>query len=508
MSKEKYHLAIFVLMISMLTACVAGQTAQPTSTPQPTDTLIPTPTLTVLYYSDAEAPDARWDLSESSSSRRYIDNGMYNLEIRKANYNAWGGHEKLETNGDFILDFDVSLVSGDGYAGGVLFCYGDRDNWYRVAIHGDGIFLLDGVKDGEGFEFVPRTFTEAVYRGAATNHIRLEYREPQIIVYVNNILTAMVMDTRFNSGHIAPFAWGEKAGTVVGFDNLLLTEAGPVAIPTLQASIYQYLPPPAGTPESFPFALTVEKYHETDNLEFACGLEQGSGWRMADWQDILDYAEGGGGIEALSSALGLQEDTSYFVSLDGQRWYSGERHYLIELHKHNLPDGWLSHADIDDHYLDLGSWYGLESQVLCTRGEASTVVQGTATPEKLATPDSPPEFIAGYVGTQQCAEWPYYAVFKVENTTLWVLQSEYLEIYDVTHDKVIFKGGSNEPFLKDGECPPRATILAPYNTRYVAANLQTPEPGTQFAAAIQLCTEDDLEGECALQIVEFNFEGE
>lgn len=136
------------------------------------------------------------------------------------------------------------------------------------------------------------------------------------------------------------------------------------------------------------------------------------------------------------------------------------------------------------------------------------MVQVTATPGGLKTPEIPPEFTATYLKTQQCAQWPYYAVFKVENTVIWVIQSAYLEIYDARKAIVVFNSGDNRPFLKEGKCPPGNTILPPYNTRYVAANIGYPIGGTNFAAAITLCTKDDQKGECALQIVDFVFEGQ
>jgi hypothetical protein len=61
------------------------------------------------------------------------------------------------------------------------------------------------------------------------------------------------------------------------------------------------------------------------------------------------------------------------------------------------------------------------------------------------------------------------------------------------------------PFVKDGDCPPGATVLAPFNTRYVAANIREPESGTEFSAEITLCTEEGLEGECATEVVAFLF---
>ena len=58
----------------------------------------------------------------------------------------------------------------------------------------------------------------------AENHIRIEYDEPSIMVSINGELIARVVDSRFNRGHIVPFAWGQQGETVVGFDYFLLVE--------------------------------------------------------------------------------------------------------------------------------------------------------------------------------------------------------------------------------------------------------------------------------------------
>jgi hypothetical protein len=115
--------------------------------------------------------------------------------------------------------------------------------------------------------------------------------------------------------------------------------------------------------------LTIEDYHETDNIESVCGLELGQMWQIADWNDILAYYQAGKSIESFVSTLALTENSIYLVTNNGERLYSGQRHYFIELHNHNLPNSFLSHADIDNHYIDLGSWYGLEAKVLCYKNE-------------------------------------------------------------------------------------------------------------------------------------------
>jgi len=117
----------------------------------------------------------------------------------------------------------------------------------------------------------------------------------------------------------------------------------------------------------FPFALTNKTYHETDDFSSACSQELGSSWRTADWNDFLQQSQAGNSIPDIISTLALEKNTPYLLTYNGEGWYDGQRHYFLEFHNHILPGGWLSHANIEDHYIDLGSWDGLDSQVLCAR---------------------------------------------------------------------------------------------------------------------------------------------
>lgn len=281
-----------------------------------------------------------------------------------------------------------------------------------------------------------------------------------------------------------------------------------------------YTPFPTYTPEPneedisepFPFATTKSSFPETGDVEDACLTALGPGWRIADWNDISEYVAAGNPISEFLSHIG--DFTQLWVTYNRNGWYSEQRHYFIEAHQGTLPEGWLSHADFDEHNLDLGSWYDLELSVLCYQSDApATIVESAEalsdeSPEAPQTPDAPPTFELGFVGTQSCGEWPHYAVFEAESTSIWILQSAHFEIFDNTHNQSIYNGNNNRPFLDEGQCPPGNTILPPFNTRFLAANIQEPEAGTEFSAAITLCSEDGTSGECVTEVIDFVFESQ
>jgi hypothetical protein len=139
-------------------------------------------------------------------------------------------------------------------------------------------------------------------------------------------------------------------------------------------------------------------------------------------------------------------------------------------------------------------------------GTQPTVAEEESDSEEAPqTPETPPTFELAFSGFQPCGEWPNYAVFEAESTSIWILQSAHFEVTDTTNGKAVYSGNNDRPFLEEGGCPPGDTILPPFNSRYLAVNIQEPEPGTQFSAEITLCTEEGVEGECVEQTVDFVF---
>jgi hypothetical protein len=112
------------------------------------------------------------------------------------------------------------------------------------------------------------------------------------------------------------------------------------------------------------YQLTEQTYLETEDLASKARAEFGSDYEICDWNDLLeDIAE----IENICNELGIEDREVAFVTHDGNRWYNEQRHYYIERHNHNKPIGFLSHADIDNHFIDLGSWYNIRMPILCIR---------------------------------------------------------------------------------------------------------------------------------------------
>ena len=111
------------------------------------------------------------------------------------------------------------------------------------------------------------------------------------------------------------------------------------------------------------WALTTNTYSETDDLEQAVLNEFGPNWRIADWNDLLTISND---IDNWANAIGMEViEDNYIVTRNGNHFWSGNRHFFITRFDHNVPGYYLVHDDIDNGFLCLGSWYGLDMPILC-----------------------------------------------------------------------------------------------------------------------------------------------
>ena len=164
------------------------------------------------------------------------------------------------------------------------------------------------------------------------------------------------------------------------------------------------------------FKVTSGTYSEADNNNAACQTEFGDTYRLADWNDVVDYYNASKSMNDFFVNLGmpsLGEDgaRNLHVARDGSEIYSGIRHYFITRHDHNKPGYYLSHANIDNHLIDLGSWQGTMPALCFVDGK-------TADDELLYFEDfsSDAGFTNNTSNVYQDADETYYAkVFDVSS---------------------------------------------------------------------------------------------
>lgn len=131
------------------------------------------------------------------------------------------------TFSDFALEVEAQLVSGSlASTYGVLFRMQSPEEFYRFAITGDGMYLLERRDpDGAWFRFTDGWHdTAAINQGLGSpNILKVVADGSKIAIYVNDTLLEEVTDDSYSAGNIALDAGTfDGAGTQVSFDNLFV----------------------------------------------------------------------------------------------------------------------------------------------------------------------------------------------------------------------------------------------------------------------------------------------
>jgi hypothetical protein len=109
------------------------------------------------------------------------------------------------------------------------------------------------------------------------------------------------------------------------------------------------------------FGITDQEYDPTVDWNATVEDVFGSEYKAADWTDLKEYYENNGSQDLidLMDNLNITEDNkNAFVYRNGDKKYSSDRWYFMSRHNHDLPSHYLSHDNIDNNLIDLGSWDG------------------------------------------------------------------------------------------------------------------------------------------------------
>jgi hypothetical protein len=102
------------------------------------------------------------------------------------------------------------------------------------------------------------------------------------------------------------------------------------------------------------FEITSGEYHYSDNLNDRIQNEFGSGYRVADWNDLKQIAD----LEGWLSCMSFSDNQRFMVTKNGESMYSSNRQYYVKYAADGDPGGsFLVHAQIGGK-LFLGSWDG------------------------------------------------------------------------------------------------------------------------------------------------------
>ncbi len=178
----------------------------------------------VLFQDDFSDPSSGWDrVNESDGITDYAE-GSYRILVNAINTDIWSNPGLNFT--DTQIEVDATKVGGDDNNDfGVICRYRDENNFYFFVLSSDGYYgigkIAGGVQQLIGDESMPPS--EAIHKGAATNHIRADCVGSKLTLYVNGVQLAEHEDIDFSSGDAGLLAGSfANPGTDIYFDNFMV----------------------------------------------------------------------------------------------------------------------------------------------------------------------------------------------------------------------------------------------------------------------------------------------
>ena len=190
--------------------------------------------------------------------------------------------------------------------------------------------------------------------------------------------------------------------------------------------------------------LTSSTYSETDNLIEAIQNEFGSNYTIADWNDLENISD----INAWIICMGFPEDQSFMLTRDGNYFYSGNRQYFVRYSTDGVGSNWLIHDQIGDLYL--GSWYGLDYNILAKNDCSSTECDYLKTTcDKYSETDNLIEAIQNEFGSNYTiADWN--DLENISDINAWIICMGFPEdqSFMLTRDGNYFYSGNRQYFVR------------------------------------------------------------
>jgi hypothetical protein len=187
------------------------------------------------YKDDRANSSMTYDISVYESGTRpdrttpsvYIADGSYHIVAVEPAELVVGVTRRLSLD-QFSLEVDAQQVSGDDDNEYGLVCgYQNDDNYYELAISGDGYAGFFAKRQGRWEQISPFSWTAAINQGNVVNRLRLEVANNTFSLYVNDELIVQESDRRFGEGLIG-FGCGSFTEGVLhcSFDNLSVWDQG------------------------------------------------------------------------------------------------------------------------------------------------------------------------------------------------------------------------------------------------------------------------------------------
>ena len=205
---------IFIVVAATLVACAdAGP-------------IVPGQTDDALFVEPFGPVEGEWRLENDELSRAYVAQEQLNIEVDGPNLVHYVTLDS-DRFADFTLDVKVTRLAGDPLSSfGVLFRIQDVGGFYRLALTGDGQFLVelhraDGSKVNLSGDWQQTTSLRTEV--GEPNQIRIVADGSDFEFYANSLLLTRLSDSSLGEGKLAVNAgtFG-RSGLQVAFDDFVV----------------------------------------------------------------------------------------------------------------------------------------------------------------------------------------------------------------------------------------------------------------------------------------------
>jgi hypothetical protein len=181
--------------------------------------------LTILFREDFTDPQSGWRRGYTGyrHEAEYKEGEMV-LSKKDNIYNPFAYARPNLSFDNFVLEVDARWSGGAvGGEYGVIFRYGDEDNYYLLRIGNDGRYVIGKRTNGNWLK-LQEGFSGAIDRLGGVNQFHLEAKGPKTSFFINDDFLSSIHDVDHNLGDILLAAW-LPTGTPffeASFDNVVV----------------------------------------------------------------------------------------------------------------------------------------------------------------------------------------------------------------------------------------------------------------------------------------------
>lgn len=171
----------------------------------------------------------QWLQQTDENTSKYVENGQYHVRFLRSDTRYTSTRNVQQgpfSNAQF--DMDVIHISGqvELCGAGIVFRSADWDNFYFFLVSPAGTYTIRKEVGGAVTTLAGWEPTDAIYKGAATNHLTVRADGSTLTFLINGTQVKQLVDASVSSGDLGIRAqiYNGATNAHMAFDNIVVTE--------------------------------------------------------------------------------------------------------------------------------------------------------------------------------------------------------------------------------------------------------------------------------------------